>query len=508
MIPYLDELPPEIYDGILTHVPRGERQQTTLSLTRAIPRSPVPLRHLFECIRLKSAESVVHLYCRLRGRLEEPRWVNGFSLETWSVDADVVVNLVNLLPRLSRITLFVGSDFAPEHMEEILEKPREALSYISLLCREQLIISFSRWEGSACTGVLVANSGKQGAYFDTALVALARWPTANYPTLSIVQDPLDAEMAHKHHFAQPLVFFRLDAIHTLACSPYLRSLTNLRLRIPSRQVASFIYSSPRSIPGLQILDLSTCNVRLTDVEALAARFQQLTHLIIDECNITRGDAEGEWSNVGKICALATVKAAKEREKKLKAWLEARAVRSSPDPEVATVPEEEVTPARRARPGRRGLAIATISLRDPPTRMTMPVIRTNIVVPKVRIVPSSPTLRSLSATTSALHKDKHDAIRAQFKRGWEEGLAQLTATRSRLSQSWRNGTRMMRIAGDQGVEEGFDGLEDVDGEGAFYGRDAIRNPWPVPVLCLAGAGPNSVQHVDRCGHAAASCVYDI
>ncbi|KAF8140465.1 hypothetical protein EV363DRAFT_1251058 [Boletus edulis] len=495
MIPYLAQLPPEIYDGILAHVSRGERQQTTLSLTRAIPRSPVPLQHLFECIRLKSAESVVHLYCRLRGRLEEPRWVNGFSLETWSVDADVVVNLVNLLPRLSRITLFVGPDFAPEHMEEILEKPREALSYISLRFRPYV-------QRASYYQFL------KGAYFDTALVALARWPTANYPTLSIVQDPLDAGIAHKHHFAQPLVFFRLDAIHTLACSPYLHSLTNLRLRIPSRQVAPFIYSSPRSIPGLRILDLSTCNIRLADVEALAARFQQLTHLIIDGCNITRGDAEGEWSNAGKICALATVKAAKEREKKLKAWLEARAVRTSPDPEVATAPEEEVTPARRARPGRRGLATATISLRDPPTRTTMPVIRTNIVIPKVRIVPSSPTLRSLSATTSALHKDKHDAIRAQFKTGWEEGLAQLTATRSRLAQSCRNGTRVMGIAGDQGVEEGFEGLEDVDGEGAFYGRDGVRNSWPVPVLCLAGAGPNSVQHVDGCGHVAGSCFYDI
>ena len=135
MIPYLAELPSEIYDGVLAHVPRDERQQTTLSLTRAIPRSPVPLHHLFERIRLKSAEGVVQLYCRLRGRLDEPRWVKEFSLETWSVDADVVVNLVALLSRLSTITLFVGPNFAPEHMEEMLEKPREALSYISLRFR-------------------------------------------------------------------------------------------------------------------------------------------------------------------------------------------------------------------------------------------------------------------------------------------------------------------------------------------------------------------------------------
>jgi hypothetical protein len=62
---------------------------------------------------------------------------------------------------------------------------------------------------------------------------------------------------------------------------------------------------------------------------------------------------------------------------------------------------------------------------------------------------------------------------------------------------------MRIAGDQGMEEGFEGLEDVDGESTFYGS---RNIWPVPVLCLAGGAPNSVQHVDGCGHAAATCVW--
>lgn len=300
------------------------------------------------------------------------------------------------------------------------------------------------------------------------------------------------------------MFFRLDPIHTLACSPYLRSLTSLRLRVPSRQVAPFIYTS---IPGLRILDLSTCNIRLADVEALAARFQQLVHLIVDGCNIMWGDAqESEWTNVGKTCALATVKAAKEREKKLKTWLQAQAIRTNPDLELATAPEEEVAATRRARPGRRGLAAATISLRDMPTRTTAPVIRANTSAPKIRVVPASPSLCSLSTTTSTLHKDKHDVIRAQFERGWDEGLAQLTAIRSRLYQSWRNGVRMMRIAGDPGIEEGFEGLEDVDGEGAFYGRDGSRNIWAVPVLCLAGTVSNSVQHVDGCGHAAASCVW--
>ncbi|KIJ65046.1 hypothetical protein HYDPIDRAFT_39691 [Hydnomerulius pinastri MD-312] len=492
MIPYLAELPPEIYSSILAQVPRDDQQQTVLSLTRAIPRSPVPLYHLFEYIRLKGAESVVQLYRRLRASTEDTRWVKEFSLETWTVDADVVVNLLALLPRPCSIMLFVGPNIAPEHMEEILEKPREDLRHLSLRFRPYV-------QKATYYQFL------KGAYFDTALQALSRWPSYNLPALSIVQDPLDPEIARGQHFAQPLVFFRLDPIATLACSPYLRSLTSFRLRIPSRQVALFIFSSPLSLPALNFLDLSTCNIRLGDVEALIARFRHLKHLLLDGCSITRGESlESEWAAVGKTCALGTVKAAKEREKKLKTWLEANAARSHLDGEA--MPEQVVAApaARRIRPGRRGLATAAISLRDSPPRETTPVVRANGVIPKVRIVPSFPTIRSLSTTSNTFHKDKHDAIRAEFSKGWDEGFAQLTAVRNRLYQSWKNGVRMVRIAGDQGAEEGFEGLEDVDGESAFYGPASI-DMRTAPVLCLAGSDPE-VKHMDGCGHAAASCVW--
>ena len=236
-----------------------------------------------------------------------------------------------------------------------------------------------------------------------------------------------------------------------------------------------------------------------------ARFQQLIHLILDGCNIMWGNAllESEWAKVGKICALASVIAAKKREKRLKTWLEDHAARNTPrDPVDAATAPQEVAETRRTRPGRRGLATATISFRDAPTRTTAPAVRTNVAISKVRIVPSPPTLRSLS-TTGALHKDRHDAIRTQFEKGWDEGLAQLTAIRGRLYQSWKNGVRMMRITGGQGMEEGFEGLEDIDAGDAFCGQDESGNVWSIPVLCLAGPDPG--QHVDGCGHAAASRV---
>lgn len=131
----LAELPSEIYSAILTQVPPDERQQAVLSLSRAIPQSPVPLHHLFECIRLKTSEGVFRLYRRVRGSPEEAGWVKSFALETWTVDADIVVNLASVLTRLRRITLFVGPNFAPEHLEEILKKPREDLLCLSLRFR-------------------------------------------------------------------------------------------------------------------------------------------------------------------------------------------------------------------------------------------------------------------------------------------------------------------------------------------------------------------------------------
>ncbi|KAH7885994.1 hypothetical protein F5I97DRAFT_1809443 [Phlebopus sp. FC_14] len=487
------ELPAEIYSAILVQLPRDERQRTVLSLIRAIPRSPVPLYHLFESISLNSAQSVVQLYRRLRASADEARWVQELALETWTVDADVVVNLLGVLPRLSGISLFVGPNFAPEHLEELLAKPREGLRYLSLRFRPYV-------QRATYYQFL------KGAYFDTTLQALSRWPPHKAPALSIVQDPLDPELARTQHFAQPLVFFRLEPITTLMCSPYLQSLTSFRLRIPSRQVAAFISTSPLSAPELRILDLSTCNIRLVDVEALAARFKHLNHLILDGCSIARVDSLGEWAAIGKACVLGTVKAAKEREKKLRSWLERQAERGLMIGQTEH-PAGVADPAgRRVRPGRRGLATAMVSLRDPPPRAATPVVHTEVMVPRVRVVPSFPAIRSLSTTCNPIHHEKHDTMRAEFEKGWDEGLAQLTAVRTRLYQSWRNGVRVMRITGKDGTEEGFEGLEDIDNDAAFNGHNAEgAGLWKAPVLCLAGPD-RTAQHADGCGHSVANCIW--
>lgn len=132
---FLDNLPAELYTAIFSHIPAETLQQDVLALTRAIPRSSVPIYHLFEHIRLKEARQIIQLYRRLRNATDEKNWVKDFGVMTWTVDADVLVNLLGILPRISSLLLFVGPNFAPEHLEDIFHKPRQDLRFLSLRFR-------------------------------------------------------------------------------------------------------------------------------------------------------------------------------------------------------------------------------------------------------------------------------------------------------------------------------------------------------------------------------------
>jgi hypothetical protein len=131
----LGSLPPELYTSILVNLPATSLQQTVLSLTRALPISPIPEYHLFTHIHLKHPDQVVQLHRRLRKAVNDASWVRELALETWTVDADVVVNLIDILPKVTDLTLFIGPNFAPEHLQEIFEKPMPNLQFISLRFR-------------------------------------------------------------------------------------------------------------------------------------------------------------------------------------------------------------------------------------------------------------------------------------------------------------------------------------------------------------------------------------
>ncbi|KZT02509.1 uncharacterized protein LAESUDRAFT_716908 [Laetiporus sulphureus 93-53] len=536
MLAPIESLPPELYTHILSHIPSEDLQQTVLALTRAAARSPIPIYHLFERVRLRHGDQVIQLYRRLRKNSEDAAWVRHFSLECWTVDADVVVNLLALLAKLRELTLFIGPFFAPEHLEEMFQKPMEELRFISLRFRPYVqratYYQFLKVrEGDMLGAYCSSNIFCQGAYFDSTLLAFSRWPAGELPTLSIVQEPLDPSIAPTK-FAQPLVFFRLDTLSTLALCPLLENLHHFRLRVPTRQAARFLYALPNALPNIELLDMSTCNVVEADVEGMLGRFDKLKALVLDGCHIVsqRADVQGQdgetlghWAGLGKTMALAGVKYAREREKRLKLWLEASHARAAAALAGIEPAVEQAPMRRQPRRGRRGLATATVSLRNSPPKDTifLPKVPSTSRLPlqnqRIRILPSLPTIHSLATTTPvSMGPEKHGAIRVEFERGWAEGVMQLSAIRGRLRQSWGNGMRVVMFDRDYEPDEedgdgedGLAGLKDVEDEGAFvvpvvedsadgHGEKSGATVASCPILCLAGPGRKE-GHIDGCGH---------
>ena len=350
----------------------------------------------------------------------------------------------------------------------------------------------------------------KGAYFDSALVALSKW--SQLPVLSIVQDPIDLTAVDpRQAFAQPIVFFRLEAISSLLHSrTVVHSMHAFRLRIPSRAVARVLCMAPVAIQGLddwfqglslgpidvsgatpllKYLDLSTCGLLDADVDMILMKYHALEHLVLDGCSMLRGELrEGEWAAMGKRCALIGVKRAKEREKELRASMEAP--RSSGEAAGSSAITAETTPATtRARRGRRGLAIATISLREREPRTYGPTVPTPSSgmrpAAKVRVLPPLPTLRSLSTTLSPLVRaDKYAMIRTEFEAGWAEGIAQLEVARARVRASAGNGVHVLEMtSASAGAPE--------------HGESRAEEEREAPVLCLVGAG--AAEHTAGCGH---------
>ncbi|KAF7784254.1 hypothetical protein Agabi119p4_419 [Agaricus bisporus var. burnettii] len=479
-------LPGELYTAIVEQLDPSLWAPVVLALSRVLPSAPIPLQLLFHTIRIKQPQQAVSLFLRLEkasnvhGSSQDicPTWVKEFSVASWSVDADVIINIVRLLPNLTSLNVRIGpSNFSPEHLEQLLENPIGKLKQLSLRFRPYVNkASYYQFH--------------KGVYYDSVLLAIAKWPPQEMPAISIVQDPqtMNVDTARKPSFAQPIVFFRIDPyLSIMIHSPSLaHSMKALRLRIPSRPVARALFW--------------TC---------LPA------HLIIDGCTDLR---QGEWAALGKRCALVGVKRARDREKELKAWMEEKWVENHETIGSDIEPAQMVdlpsrTIPRRQRPGRRGLATATITLRDHSTENSSRSsshsrddIKPKSVVPKTRILPFVPRLETLAATpTIGIETSKRLAIRAEFEAGWAEGIAQLAVTRARMRTSARNGVRLLRFAEDgenkSDPVHGMEGLVDVNSQDEDIFATALST---APNLCLAGRGGD--EHVAGCGHTIARNIW--
>ncbi|KAI0718848.1 hypothetical protein C8T65DRAFT_803312 [Cerioporus squamosus] len=508
----LDNLPVELYFAIISQFDPDDLQQSLVSLSLALPRSPVPTSILFEKPRLRKAEQILKLYLRVRNAPEDAALAHSLSLECWTVDADVFVNLIALFPNLENIKMYVGPNFSPEHLEEIFIRPRPKLRFLSMRFRPYV-------QRATYYQFL------KGAYFDSTLLALSRWPPQVLPTLSIVQDPLDPTLAPTN-FAQPLVFHRLNPLTDLAVSPICYKLKHFRLRVPSRQFTRHLHARPNALPSVELLDMSTSNVSARDLEGLLGHLPSIQTLVLDGCPIVTqrtdiqvdaGEPFLQWMELGQTLALAGVKRATEREKSLRTWM---------DNYYARRQQEQVQTggsSKRVRKGRRGLATAAFSLRAPSQErkedgeVTISEERIPRNGQRVRILPSPPTLCSVATSfPGVVTPEIYEAVKAEFERGWAAGIARLSSIRLRHKTSYQNDiARVVRFA-DHGSseweeervhgEQGLAGLIDVDDVNTFAlniiaddeAEGGARSGYQCPLLCLAGSARDA-HHVEGCGH---------
>ncbi|CCA69983.1 hypothetical protein PIIN_03923 [Serendipita indica DSM 11827] len=558
-MPRLDQLPEELYQAILESIDDDkERKSVAIALIRSIPRSPVPRRFLYYQVNLSTSENVLTFYHHLRScggvASKEASWVHSLHSESWTVEAQILANVLELVPNLGHLSIHVGATFAPEHVDDIFQRPRPALRTLNIVFKpyvqEATYYQFLR-----------------GAYFDSLLTHIASWPAeSQLCSLSIIQT-MPPQIDAPQRFAQPIVFHSLTTLSTLVHAPSLRTLQILTIRVPGRVITPLLcISAPTSFISRftirpRTLDLSTTSITLPALSQLLSHYHMLEHLIIDDTGLiplsvsTPGlanGAQGEWFvELGRTCALAGMKGAREREKILKEAADTRRemiissdgtkpavsethARNNLDSDSTTsssVTTSTAVPVEKmAKKGRRGVSTAPFSIREKKIKSATTASKLNILsnpttqqgaeraivrLQKARILPAIPALRSLCLTlhrgaTFNLHQQH--LWQEEFSRGWKEGCHVVFGARKRLYTSLKNGLVYLYHAvhpddhddepREQSIHEvdmpELDGLQAVTSQGLEGESDGL-NESIVPILCF-GAMKGS-EHSEGCGHSA-------
>jgi hypothetical protein len=344
----------------------------------------------------------------------------------------------------------------------------------------------------------------RGTYFDSFVEALSSWPKGQLRNLSLVQDlPRDYNGLG---FAQPLVFFSFKPLVVLSTSIYTSNLVKLSIRIPSRDVVTFIASQPDSFKSLEVIDVSTCSVSVPQIRTLLVRFPKLRHIIADDSRaFVRIEAMTLWHALGRAFAFAAVERAGEMENAFRARATLLAAEGNGAPVQADVPH-------RSRPGRRGVATATISLRETRTTNT-PNPHPNQASggnnrdTRLKVLPMPPLARSLSVDAYMdSNLDSYANFQRQFQVGWEEGINMLRSVWKRMQTSQsRSTTRVMAPRDCKFLADR--NSSDPDAETSpclpvgvsFDWEGLMTNEWPCPVLCCAGERGERGLHATGCGH---------
>ncbi|SCV70778.1 BQ2448_3540 [Microbotryum intermedium] len=496
--PTAPQLPVELLEYILLTLPRTDLQPTTLAVIKALSSSPLSSSLLLRHLRITRQGQAAECLVKLR---QQPRWpalVRTVVVECWRDDPQLIINLVAALPVITSLRMTIGPLFAPDHLEEMLERPTFRASI------QQMWLRFNPY-------VLERSyySFLKGAYFDTAPLAIAQWPIEAAPhlrCLAYAQDLLPSHgierqatpafglqtladsfdeagsdnlagpssstpkpqtklpdtsaprlakrlEAEKADFAQPIVFHRLYCITALATSPAGSQLTHLVLRLPRRNVLSSltaypVWPSPRPFASLVSLDLSTTHIIADQRLPLLLRLHpNLRHLTLDRCSGLIGNRESDQPaaiNTLKCLGHTCASVGKTRaDEALRQWRKLVRDRSEVAAPGSAPASSSATASRRLRRG---------SMLSPQHTPAQPFpASSHVVIRDLLIVAPPPRLESLGLGLFDLEAQLVPLWREAFAEGYVKAMERCIAKLREQIARWeawneadklRDGTRRM------------------------------------------------------------------
>lgn len=307
-------------------------------------------------------------------------------------------------------------------------------------------------------------------------------------------------------FAQPIVFFDIKCMARFGASPIASTLTHLRFRVPSRDIA-YVLVGPGGVgglfPALRYLDISTTNLRLDSIFTTLLKVNvHLEHLVLDHVNLfgfmSKDRGEELCKELGGMCVSAGLARGKDRERRIAAWEVGQRTRmaraeaerrsaigvnsstqtraggedrgaqngtpqSSGDTQAATrASEMELELAiARSRRGHRSAGHSTFSLRDRPLRATRgaATVEPSIPLPPQDILylvlPPLPTLKTICIGGEAhgVSSKRLPQWDDEFHIGWREGLSKVLGWAGHVADRYERALRKAeewRIQEIQGV----------------------------------------------------------
>ncbi|KAM0788672.1 hypothetical protein ACM66B_002770 [Microbotryomycetes sp. NB124-2] len=409
----------------------------------------------------------------LNKRPEQLRYVRTVTVDSvWRDDPQMIVNLVRMPPMAWSINLCIGPLFAPEHLDELLDKPAWKKAV------EQCWFRFNPYVTQRSYYTFL-----KGTFFDSSPVLLSSWDPRDAPNLKRLA--FEQDLAPNHgverasvpavgwrdvslalddvaqsteasvtnsvssnvpestfDFAQPIVFHRLTWIDTLGQSPIGAQLTHLTLRLPRRNTVSALTASHNSFPSLVHLDISTTQVTSDPrFPALLRLHPRLESIVMDRCTGLVGQKEPDnqpalatlnW--LGKCCAGSGNARAEEVSR---AWY--RVLKTRPRNPLAATGAANGAGAGASGRRRRRSSVSAASLDSTRRRdgnedaaSAPPLVRDLVVVPP------PPLLSKLGLGLFSISSDVADTWRREFKRGYMDSVTKTcTKINEQLSRwsSW-------------------------------------------------------------------------